>query len=235
MRAQFLRENAAMDWTEVGAKIKRLLDQRISAEVRELMTPVSVLDSDFDEKIAALPHEEARASLMEHAIRAQINERLAANPAYFERLSAQLSRIIEELRNQLIDAAEACRRMEQLRREAMREDDVAAEHGLSAIAFAIYGALEGQPDGPVPTSTAREERMPFRGHLDGDLRDAALAVERVVQGHVTVVDWQSNLEVQRQMRRDIKGELRNTGKYTEDRLDELANRIVDLARQSTYL
>ena len=235
VRAQFLRENAAMDWTEVGAKIKRLLDQRISAEVRELMTPVSVLDSDFDEKVAALPHEEARASLMEHAIRAQINERLAANPAYFERLSAQLSRIIEELRNQLIDAAEACRRMEQLRREAMREDDVAAEHGLLAIAFAIYGVLEGQPEGPVPTGTAREERMPFRGHLDGDLRDAALAVERVVQGYVTVVDWQSNLEVQRQMRRDIKGELRNTGKYTEDRLDELANRIVDLARQSTYL
>ena len=70
------------------------------------MTPVSVLDSDFDQKIAALPHDEAKASFMEHAVRAQINERLAANPAYFERLSAQLSHIIEELRNRLIDDAE---------------------------------------------------------------------------------------------------------------------------------
>ena len=235
VRAQFLRENAAIDWTEVGAKIKRLLDQRISAEVRELMTPVSVLDSDFDEKIAALPHEEAKASLMEHAIRAQINERLAANPAYFERLSAQLSRIIEELRNQLIDAAEACRRMEELRREAMREDDVAAEHGLSAIAFAIYGALEEQPDAPVPAGTTREERRPLRVDFDEETRDAALAVESVVQGFVAVVDWQSNLEVQREMRRDIKGALRYTGKYTEERLDELANRIVELARRSTDL
>ena len=235
VRAQFLRENAAVDWTEVGAKIKRLLDQRISAEVRELMTPVSVLDSDFDKKIAALPHEEAKASLMEHAIRAQINERLAANPAYFERLSAQLSRIIEELRNRLIDAAEACRRMEELRREAIREEDVAAEHGLSAIAFAIYGALEEQPDTPIPAGTAREERRPLRVDFDEEIRDAALAVEGVVQGFVAVVDWQSNLEVQRELRRDIKGALRNTGKYTEDRLDELANRIVDLARQSADL
>ena len=56
-----------------------------------------------------------------------------------------------------------------------------------------------------------------------------------MQGFVAVVDWQSNLEVQREMRRDIKGALRNTGKYTEERLDELANRIVDLARRSADL
>ena len=36
------------------------------------MAPVSILDRDFDAKIAGLPHDEARASLMEHAIRAQI-------------------------------------------------------------------------------------------------------------------------------------------------------------------
>ena len=56
-----------------------------------------------------------------------------------------------------------------------------------------------------------------------------------MQGYVTVVDWQSNLEVQREMRRDIKGALRDTNKYPEDRLDELANRIVDLARWSPGL
>ena len=33
------------------------------------------------------------------------------------------------------------------------------------------------------------------------------------------------------MRRDIKRHLRDTGKYTEERLDELAGRIVDLARR----
>ena len=88
MRAQFLREDAGVNWTEIGAKVKKLIDQRIGAQVRELMSPVSVLDSDFEQKIAALPHDEARASVMEHAIRAQIHERLADNPVFFEKLSA---------------------------------------------------------------------------------------------------------------------------------------------------
>ena len=78
---KFLREDAGVDWTEIGAKVKKLVDERISAQVREMMRPVSILDQDFEQKIAALPHDEARASIMEHAIRAQIHERLADNPA----------------------------------------------------------------------------------------------------------------------------------------------------------
>ena len=79
-RAQFLREDADVDWTEIGAKAKKLVDERISAQVREMMKPVSILDQDFEQKIAALPHDEARASLMEHAIRARIHEGLSGNP-----------------------------------------------------------------------------------------------------------------------------------------------------------
>ena len=44
-----------------------------------------------------------------------------------------------------------------------------------------------------------------------------------------MIDWQSNLEVQREMRRDIKRELRGTGDFTEERLDELAHQIVEAA------
>ena len=75
------------DWTGIGAKVKRLVDERISAQVREMMKPLSILDQDFEQKIAALPHDEARASVMEHAIRAQIHERLAENPIFYEGLS----------------------------------------------------------------------------------------------------------------------------------------------------
>ena len=76
-RAQYLRENANLDWTDIGAKVKKLIDGRIDADVRKLMEPVSVLDEDFEEKVASLPHDAARASVMEHAIRSYINTRLA--------------------------------------------------------------------------------------------------------------------------------------------------------------
>ena len=231
VRAHFLRENADVDWTEIGAKVKRLVDERISAQVRALMRPVSILDQDFDQKIAALPHDESRASIMEHAIRAQIHDRLADNPVFFEKLSAQLARIIEDLRNRLIDSAEACRRLALLRHQAQSEADIAAEHGLSPVSFAIYELLDGRLEKPTPEMALREEQAPYRTHFDEDTKGVARKVESVIDRHNAVVDWQSNLEVLREMRRDIKRKLRPTGDYTEEQLEELANRIVELARR----
>ena len=231
VRAQFLRENADVDWTEIGAKVKKLVDERISAQVRELMRPLSILDQDFEQKIAALPHDESRASIMEHAIRAQIHDRLADNPVFFERLSAQLARIIEDLRNRLIDSAEACRRLALLRHQAQSEADIAAEHGLSPVSFAIYELLDGRLEKPTPEMALREEQATYRTHFDEDTKSVARKVESVIDRHNAVVDWQSNLEVLREMRRDIKRKLRPTGDYTEEQLEELANRIVELARR----
>ena len=229
VRAQFLREDADVDWTEIGAKVKKLMDERISANVRELMKPVSILDQDFEQKIAGLPHDESRASIMEHAIRAQIHDRLADNPVFFEKLSAQLARIIEDLRNRLIDSTEACRRLALLRHHAQSEADIAAEHGLSPVSFAIYELLDVRSEEPSTDSAIGEEQTPYRAHFDEETKNVAQRVESVVNHHNAVVDWQSNLEVLREMRRDIKRELRPTGDYTEEHLEELAIRIVELA------
>ena len=231
VRAQFLREDADVNWTEIGAKVKKLVDERIDARVRALMRPVSVLDHDFEQKIAALPHDEARASLMEHAIRAQIHERLADNPVFFEKLSAQLARIIEDLRNRVIDAAEACRRLEVLRGQVRSEADIAAEHGLSPVSFAICELLDSRPEEPVSTMVVREKPARYVVRFGEGTKETSRKVEGLLNRHRAVVDWQSNLEVQRVLRRDIKRELRPTGDYAEERLEELANRIVDLARR----
>ena len=235
VRAQYLREDAHMDWTDIGAKVKKLIDERIDADVRDLMKPVSVLDDDFDEKIASLPHDEARASMMEHAIRAYINERLADNPTFFEKLSEQLERIIQDLRNRVIDAAEAARRADVVKRQSLTEVDIAAALGLSAVSYAIYELLrDGPPSdakGHSVERRVREERSGYGGSVDAEARDISLQVEAVIDHHKGVVDWHLNPDVQREMRRDIKRELRPTGDYTEDQLDDLANRIVELARR----
>ena len=235
VRAQYLREDAHMDWTDIGAKVKKLIDERIDANVCRLMKPVSVLDDDFDEKIASLPHDEARAFMMEHAIRAYINERLADNPTFFEKLSEQRERIIQDLRNRVIDAAEAARRAAAIKGQIETEEDIAAALGLSAVSFAIYELLLDGPaagaNGNVRQRRVREEKRGYHTGIDEEARDISRQVERVIDLHKTVVDWHLNPDVQREMRRDIKRELRPTGDYTEDQLDDLANRIVELARR----
>ncbi len=229
IRAHLLRENADVNWTDIGAKVKQLIDQRISAEVREMMKPVSILDQDFEEKIAHLPHAEARAPVMEHAIRAQIHERLEQNPVFYERLSQRLARIIEQMRSQLIDTAEAYRQMAVLQMDVHEEATLAARHGLSPVSLAIYEIL-GEPSGEGDQeSQARQDTGSYVIDVDANMRDVALRVEEVLAGHA-VIEWQSNDDVQRQMRRDVKGNLRATGRNDEDQLDELANRIVQLAK-----
>ena len=229
IRAHFLRENADVNWTDIGAKVKQLIDQRISAEVREMMQPVSILDQDFDEKIAHLPHAEARASVMEHAIRAQIHERLEQNPVFYERLSQRLARIIEQMRAQLIDAAEAYRQMADLEKEVHGESAVAARHGLSSVSLAIYEILQEPSGMGKEEGLARQNAGSYVIDVDASMRAVALEVEGVLSGHA-VIEWQTNEDVQRQMRRDVKGSLRATGLYDEAQMDELANLIVQVAK-----
>ena len=225
-RAHFLQEDVRLNWTDIGAKVKKLIDERIDAKVRELMKPVGVLDQDFDQKIAALPHDEARASVMEHTIRAYINEKLADNPVFYGKLSEQLERIIQDLRNQVIDAAEAAKLQAALKAQLDSEEDIAAQMGLSAEAFAIYEII----DEAGTRMISEGERAAYHVCMDEAQKESTEKVESALSQHRAVVDWQSNLEVQRLMRRDIKRVLRPGGKYREDELEDLANRIVDAFR-----
>ena len=138
----------------------------------------------------------------------------------------------------MIDSAEACRHLALLHQEVRSEADIAAEHGLSPVSFAIYELLNERSQEVVSPSQLREEKARYRTSIDEgtkgideSTKGVALKVQAVVDRHYTIVDWQSNLEILREMRRDIKRELRPTGDYTEAQLDELANRIVEMARR----
>ena len=234
-RAVFLRERADIYWTAIGAKVKQLIDSRIDANVRELMAPVSILDQDFEQKIETLPHDEARASLMEHALRAQIKERVGENPVFYERLSEALERIIRELRAKLIDAAEGCKQMAILREQATREEAIAAEHGLTPVSFAVYGLLATKTSADSgPTDGYRavaEDLAPYDAEFDDGLTEVSRAIDAVMEEHRSIIDWRENLDVQREMRRDIKRLLRDTERYAEDELDELVRQVVEVARR----
>ena len=84
-----------------------------------------------------------------------------------------------------------------------------------------------QPHGE--TKGVAESDRPYRTELDEETRDVAKKVESAIAKHTSIVDWQSNLDIQRLMLRDIKRELRPSGEYTEAELTDLAQRIVSLA------
>ena len=87
------------------------------------------------------------------------------------------------------------------------------------VSFAIFELIRTRDGDTAPGAWSEQ-----------DVKGAALALEGVIKQHAGVVEWQSNPDVQRLMRRDIKRGLRPSGDYTETQLDELANRIVELAQ-----
>lgn len=232
-RATFRREEG-LDRTSIGTKVKDLIDARIDAEVRPLMTPVSVLDQDFEQKIAELPHDESRASLMEHAIRAQIKERLDENPEFYRKLSERLEEIIQQMRQQVMDAATAVKELRALLIQLLNVGAEAGRAGLTEVAYAVYQLLEHAASGPGAEGSngqLRERPAGYEPDLDPHMKGIAGRIERLMGASQTIVDWHNNEEVLRLLRRDIKRELRALGNLSEEQLTELAASMVEIARR----
>jgi type I restriction enzyme R subunit len=83
---------------DVGAKVRKLIDEHvISMGVDPKIAPVSLTDADFAMKVAREPSDRAKASEMEHAIRAHIREHMDQDPVAFRKLSERLMDLLDKL------------------------------------------------------------------------------------------------------------------------------------------
>src|SRR5690349_18319477 len=72
----------------VGAKVRKLIDDHVvSMGVDPKIPPISLTDADFEQHVAQEPNDRAKASEMEHAIRAHIRENLDQDPVAYRKLS----------------------------------------------------------------------------------------------------------------------------------------------------
>jgi type I restriction enzyme R subunit len=224
-RARFHRR---MDLSDCGAKVRKLIEEAISAdEVRQLAKPVSLFDADFEAKLGALKTDEAKASEMEHALRAEIHVRLQEDPLFHESLRERLERISESQKARRIDVARQLELLDALVREMQEREHVAEEAGLSDTGLALYSLLVAGP--PDPGQIA-QMRLPGRGKPLEDAKKAlALVLEEQLDPLTRIVDWVRKDDVQREMRRVIKRQLDAAGTPKEDR-ERLAVAVVNLLR-----
>ena len=69
----------------------------ISLGVDPKIAPVSLTDADFAMKVAREPNDRAKASEMEHAVRAHIREHMDQDPVAFRKLSERLKDLLDKL------------------------------------------------------------------------------------------------------------------------------------------
>ena len=93
---------------DVGAKVRRLIDEHVvSLGIDPKIPPVSLTDAEFDNQVGRAANQRAKASEMEHAIRAHIREHADEDPVLYRKLSEKLEAMLKELGNQWEQLANA--------------------------------------------------------------------------------------------------------------------------------
>jgi type I restriction enzyme R subunit len=215
----------SLDISDCGAKVRELIEEAVIADgIQILVKRISLFTPEFEEKLEALKTDEARASEMEHAIKDEIHVKLDENPAFFKSLRERLEQIIADRKAKRIDAAEQLKLFEDLRREMRGQGEIAQELGLSEAGFAIYGLID-----PPVVSTAEPARLPYR-RVNESKKELATLIEETLAPHAAIVDWQHKDDVQREMRRLIKRQLRAAA-FPAEKVEPLAEGIVDLYKR----
>jgi len=218
-RARYM--DSRLDLTGCGEKVRKLIDDAVVADgVETLVKEVKLFSSEFDDKLNTLSTNHAKASEMEHAIRHEINVRIAENPAMYESLRERLEEIIDRRRLERLDDAEQLSLLSKLRDELKGERARASEVGLGPRGFAFYGILQQR----CPNEGSDES-----GGYNVANRDLARLIDKAVTPLTKLVDWRQKEDVQRQMRRQIKRLLR-ANSIGNDSVESLAVDLVDVAK-----
>jgi type I restriction enzyme R subunit len=217
----------SLDISDCGPKVRKLIEDAIVAEgIQILVQRVSLFTPEFEDKLKALKSDEAKASEMEHAIKNEIHVKLDGDPAYYLSLRQRLEEIIEARKARRIDAAKQLELLQAIVKDLKGPTEAAGKLGLSSTGFALYGLLhEGKPSIAADAPAAS-----YGGTSDPAKVALATILEEAVAPHVGIVDWVSREDVQKDMRRLVKRQLR-TAHTTEDKLDALAEQVVDLLKR----
>jgi type I restriction enzyme, R subunit len=202
-----------MDWTGVAEKVKSLInDYIIASGVKRIIGPVSIFSREFDEVVARLGSDEAKASEMAHATRHELTVRYDENPVFYESLQTRLEEIIEQRRANRISAAEQLAKLESIVSDLRSTGNQAQELKLSTAGFAIYKLLEQNTLAAEPVETL------------------ARTLENVLRERI-VIDWTKKDDVLREMRRQMRRELITSG-IPRESIEPLLNNVMDVAKSN---
>ena len=218
--------DSRLDVSDCGAKVRKLIEESVIAEgIQILVKQVSLFTPEFEEKLKALKTDEARASEMEHAIKDEIHVKLDEDPAFFTSLRERLEQIVEDRKTKRIDAAQQMTLFEALKADLRGRANAAESIGLTVTGLAIYGMI-ARPK----ALKVGEAPGPGYGAVDEPKRELAALLEEQLEPQAAIVDWVHKDDVQREMRRLIKRQLRAAG-YEAEAIEALAEGVVDLLKR----
>jgi len=206
---------------DVGAKVRKLIDDHVvSMGVDPKIPPVSLTDADFGSKLAREPNDRAKASEMEHAIRAHIREHLDQDPVAYRKLSDRLRDLLDALGEQWEELTKALQGLvEEIRTGHVTPDDrlpELPEHYGPFLRLVVDAAAGDRP------LTDAERKL---------LVDLAVEVVDTVVAELTLNFWKPNrIPAQDALNTRIFELLMKSRLLPTPQIEALVDKLMELAR-----
>ncbi len=219
-KAVRLRYHEQVDFGKYEKQMQKLLDTFIAAgEVNQLTRLVNIFDESFEAELERVEGSNARADAILSAAAAAVSEKRESNPAFYDKLSKRIEKILEEYKEKRLSEEEKLKHAKEIRQMllgAQKEDSAAYPETIrrDPAARAFYDNLKEPLMSVLAAVPLVAEAMPAYGRTQKD--ELTKSVERIAAifkeaSHKP--DWQTNRDV----RNRIEGEIEEYFWKLEDR------------------
>ena len=160
---------------DVGAKVRKLIDDHvISLGIDPKIPPIQLTDAQFETHLGRAANDRAKASEMEHAIRAHIRKHADEDPVLYRKLSERLSSILKTLGEQWNElTAQLQKIIDELRAGKAGDDATAAEvpeHCLPFLRTVLDVVHAGATPDPADLLRLKDVTVDLVALLVGELQ-----------------------------------------------------------------
>lgn len=229
LRASAARRYAEeVDFRQYEGPIQKLLDTYVGAgEVETVVKPVDIFDREaFKQEVEQMVSPEAKAEMIANRIRHTISVHLQEDPVFYRKLGEMLRESYERYRSERFAQVELLQEVEDILQRAQNRDrmDDAPE------------SLRGRPIARTFYDVVNEE-LKAADESIGEQEAALVAVtiENVIN-ELKIVHWESNTDIQNQMRTRIEDELfrfkaAHGIDLSFDAIDRIMDTCIEVARR----
>jgi len=222
------RYGEAVDFKEYEKKIQKLVDTHVGAgEVEPITELVNIFDKEaFNKEVEKVNGSASKADLIAYRTKRTISEKWQEDPAFYKRFSEMLAEAIEAFRLRRLSDAEYLKRVTEIMQSVVNRtgDNIPPKLRQHDVAKAFYGVI-------LETFGKRGMAETRRSELGVE---ASLGIDAIIRT-IKIVNWETNADVQNQMRNLIEDYLfelkRKHGvALTFEDIDAIMEQCLDIAR-----
>lgn len=218
-----------IDFKEYEKKIQKLVDTHVKSEgIEQVTAPVNIFErEEFQAEVEKLQPAAAKADTIAHRTQRTITEKMDEDPVFYRRFGRILQESIDAYRAQRITEAEYLKRATDVMNSVLGRtgDELPATLYGRDEAKAFYGVVAEVCDRPYASKV-----------LSSDIKaNVAVKIDDIIRRKL-VVDWDTNSDVQNEMRNDIDDLLYSVKadakiSLTAEDMDAIVERAIDIAKR----